>query len=331
VSQEADKTLSRFSPADFAEQVSAARARIRSSIVETPLEPVPGLVADLPVELFFKREDVQHTGSFKVRGAANKILSLTPAQRNAGVIAASNGNHGLAVAAAARRAGVSAEVFVSAHVSQSKAQRIEQMGAKIRRVGNDPLEAELAARRIAGELNKVFISPYNDLEVICGQGTIAAELVQQNNGLDAVYVAVGGGGLIGGIGGYLKGVSAETEVVGCWPENSPVMYESIRAGRITNIHERPTLSESTAGGLEPGSVTLPICEQVIDSSVLVSEDEIAEAMRRVHNLQGWMIEGAAAVAVAAFLKEAERYEGKSVAIVICGGNVSSEVLRRVGI
>jgi threonine dehydratase len=144
--------------------------------------------------------------------------------------------------------------------------------------------------------------------------------------LDAVFVAVGGGGLIGGIGAYLKCASPQTEAVGCWPENSPVLYESIKAGRILDVPERPTLSESTAGGLEPGCVTLEICAQVIDTSVLVSETEILDAMRKVRALKGWIIEGAAAVAVAGFLKNAARYKGKRVAVVICGANVSEKVL-----
>jgi threonine dehydratase len=161
---------------------------------------------------------------------------------------------------------------------------------------------------------------------MAGQGTIAVELLRQLPPLDAVFVAVGGGGFIGGIGAYLKYASPHTEVVGCWPENSPVLYESIKAGRILDVAEQPTLSESTAGGLESGSVTLEICSRVIDSSILVSETDILDAMRRVRALKGLVIEGAAAVAVAAFLKNAGRYKGKRVAVVICGANVSEKVL-----
>ncbi|HEX7286477.1 MAG TPA: pyridoxal-phosphate dependent enzyme, partial [Candidatus Angelobacter sp.] len=147
--------------------------------------------------------------------------------------------------------------------------------------------------------------------------------------IDAVFVAVGGGGLIGGIGAYLKHASPTTEVVGCWPQNSPVLHESIKAGKIIDVPEQPTLSESTAGGLEPGSITLEVCRQVIDHSVLVSEDEILSAMRRVRLAKGWMIEGAAAVALAAFLKEAQRYENKTVVILICGGNLSEAAKSRL--
>jgi len=309
--------------------VLAAHSRIRDSVLETPLEDVSAIFPEIPARIFFKLENLQHTGSFKLRGATNKILSLTPAQAAAGVIAASNGNHGIGVAAAAGRAGIAAEVYVSSHVSPGKAQRMEQLGARVHRAGDDPLAAEVAARAAAEQSGKVFISPYNDMEVLAGQGTIAVELLRQLPQIDAVFVAVGGGGLIGGIGAYMKHASPATEVVGCWPENSPVMYESIKAGKILDVPEQPTLSESTAGGLEPGSVTLEVCRRVIDHSILVSEDEILAAMRRVRSTKGWLIEGAAGVALAAFLKEAERYKNKTAVIVICGGNLSDEVKAQI--
>ncbi|HET9282510.1 MAG TPA: threonine/serine dehydratase [Candidatus Angelobacter sp.] len=319
-----------FSPAELAQMVQEAERRIRDYVIETPLEPVPDLLPDHSSHIFFKLENLQQTGSFKLRGATNKILSLDREQAAKGVIAASNGNHGLGVAAASKRAGIAAEVYVSSHVSPSKARRIEEYGVSIRRIGEDPLEAELAARSAAAEQGKIFISPYNDLEVMAGQGTIAVELCRRQPRIDAIFVAVGGGGLIGGIGAYMKHFLPQTEIVGCWPENSRVLYKSIKAGCIIDVPEQPTLSESTAGGLEQGSVTLEICRSVIDRSIMVSEDEILSAMLRVRDTRSWTIEGAAGVAVAAFLKEANRYQGKSVAVVICGGNLSAEVMRQLG-
>jgi threonine dehydratase len=316
--------------AKLAAQVIEAADRIRPVVVETPVEQIEGLAPDIEAEVFFKLENLQSTGSFKLRGASNKILSLSPAEAARGVIAASNGNHGLGIAVAAKAAGIAAEVYVSNHVSRSKARRIQEYGAHIKLIGNDPLEAELAARAAASQQGKVFISPYNDAQVMAGQGTIAVELLRQCPPFDAAFVAVGGGGLIGGIGAYLKHASPHTEVVGCWPDNSPVLYESIKAGRILDVAEQPTLSESTAGGLEPGSVTLEICSRVIDSSILVTEAEILNAMRAVRALRGWIIEGAAAVAMAAFLKNAGRYKGKRVAVIICGANVSEKVLSALG-
>jgi threonine dehydratase len=311
------------------EAILAAHRRISPFIRETPLEEVSLPTAGGHATAFLKLEHLQRTGSFKLRGASNKIAVLTPLQAAAGVVTASNGNHGLGVAAAAQARGIAAEVFVSAQVSPSKARRIEALGAHIRAAGDDPLAAELAARRAAGESGRTFISPYNDADVIAGQGTIGVELHNQLPDLDAVFVAVGGGGLIGGVGAYLKSVSPRTEIVGCWPENSPVLYECLRAGRIMEVAERPTLSESTAGGLEPESITFDVARSVIDRSVLVTEEEILSAMRMMLEHEHWVIEGAAAVALACFLKEADRNRGKRAVVILCGRNVSAEVLRRL--
>ncbi len=304
--------------------ILAAYERIQPYIRETPVEQSAGLGG-----AFLKLEHLQRTGSFKFRGASHKIALLTPEQAAAGVIAASNGNHGLGVAAAAQARAIPAEVYVSAQVSPSKARRIEAMGARIQVAGDDPLAAEVAARRAAEAQGKVFISPYNDADVVAGQGTIAVELHRQLPGIDAIFVAVGGGGLIAGIGSYLKAVSPRTEIVGCWPLNSPVLHACMQAGRIIDVAESPTLSESTSGGLEPGAITLELCQRVVDRAAFVSEAEILVAMRLVLHEEHWLIEGAAAVAVAAFLKDAERYAGKNVVVVICGRNVSPEVLGRV--
>lgn len=303
--------------------VWSAYGRIRALVRETPVEYSDELGASLKLEL------LQTTGSFKFRGAANRMALLAPEEARAGVVAASNGNHGLAVAAAARARGVAAEVFVSAQVSRAKARRIERLGARLRPVGAQPLDAERAARAAAARSGRVFLSPYNDREVMAGQGTIAVELLRQLPRIDAVFVAVGGGGLAGGIGACLRQASPDTEIVGCWPENSPVLYECMRAGRVCAVPERPTLSESTAGGLEPGSVTLDVCRRVIHRTVLVSEAEIAAAMQMVLATEHWLIEGAAAVAVAAFRKEAEQWRGKSAVIVLCGRNLSPEAFHRV--
>jgi threonine dehydratase len=301
------------------EAIEAAHERLRGTVRETPVEYSPDLGA------WLKLEHLQKTGSFKFRVACNKVSLLTPEQAAAGVVTASNGNHGLGVAAAAQARGVAAEVFVSSHVSPGKAARIEAHGAKLRRAGDDPLTAELAARRAAGESGRVFISPYNDRDVMAGQGTIAVELLRQLPEVGSVFVAVGGGGLIGGIGSYVKAARPEVEVVGCWPENSPVMWECMQAGRVVEVAERPTLSESTAGGLEPGSVTLDVCRRVIDRAVFVSEDEIRDAMRGLLRTEHWVVEGAAAVAVAAFRKSG----GRNAAIVLCGRNLSAEAFNLV--
>jgi threonine dehydratase len=306
-------------------RVEAARTRIYSVAKVTPVSEF-SMPHQPGTTLLVKREDLQTTGSFKVRGATNKVLSLTAEQASRRVITSSTGNHGLAVAAAARYRGIEAEVFVSQHVSEKKLDRMREYGARIRFAGDNPLQAELAARAEAEASGRTYISPYNDVEVVAGQGTIAAELLEQTAELDAVYVSVGGGGLISGIGCYLKQFSPKTEVVGCWPRSSRVMYECLQAGRIIEFPEEPTLSESTAGGVEPGSITFQLCQRVIDRRIVVSEEEILQAMRWARQL-GWHLEGAAGVALAAAIRDAERIT--ATAVIACGANTSPEVEKRL--
>jgi threonine dehydratase len=316
---------------DFCEwhaRITEAEARIYELVQRTPVVMIEGDPRFDGVRAFLKLEHLQRTGSFKLRGATNRVFSLSDAETAQGVVTSSTGNHALGVATAARHRGIGAEVFVSSQVSPKKLRLIEECGARLRQSGNNPLAAELAARAAATASARTYISPYNDLLVVAGQGTIGMELVQQVDSIDAIYVAVGGGGLIGGLGAFVKSVSPSTDIVGCWPENSRVMYECLRVGKVIEFPEHPTLSESTAGGVEPGSVTFELCQRVIDHRVLVSETEILEAMRWAHQW-GWMVEGAAGVAIAALIKEASRQQGKSVVVVSCGGNTSAEVLARL--
>jgi threonine dehydratase len=312
--------------ADSVNEITSAYERIRDIVRETPVEQSRYLTLLANCEVLLKLEHLQHTGSFKFRGAVSKITSLSNAQLRNGVVAASMGNHGLAVARAAQMRGVPAEIYLPKIVSPSKAQMIESFGARVIFYGDNCIHAETRARNVAKETGNIFVSPYNDLKVIAGQGTIGVELLRQLPAVKSVYVACGGGGLIAGIGTYLKAMNPEIEIVGCWPENSRVLYESLRAGCILDFPEQPTYSESTAGGIEQDSITLPICKEVIDRFVLVSETEIRDAMRMLLAQEHWLVEGAAGVAAAAFLKGHKRHQGEQVAILLCGRNISQEVL-----
>jgi threonine dehydratase len=315
-----------FNAPRMAALVSEAALRLGTCVRRTAVEPIDltGLVrSDSAPRTFAKLEQLQVTGSFKIRGATNKLMSLTPESAAAGVIAASTGNHGLAVATAAVALGIDAEIFLSRTVSEGKRDKIQRAGARIRVVGEDPLTAELAARAEATASGRSYISPYNDPMVIAGQGTLAVELAEQLPKLDAVLIAVGGGGLIGGVGAYFRHHLPQTRIIGCWPENSPVLYECLRAGQFVTVPERPTLSDSTAGDLEPGAITLALAQQVVDAGMLVSEEQIAAAMRVAQD-QGWRIEGAAGVALAALIARADEFAGQTVAVIFCGGNRAAD-------
>lgn len=301
-----------------------AHQAIRPQVTVTPMLFSPTLSRRLACEVWLKGEHLQHTGSFKFRGASNKLRLLDDAARREGVITASSGNHGQGMALAGHLSGVPVTVYAAQSASPLKLDAIRAWGAQVITLDSDPLSVEMAAAEAARRQGKTFVSPYNDPDVIAGQGTIALEMLEQQPPLDAVFVAVGGGGLISGIGTVLKNLSPETRIIGCWPAAAPAMYAALRAQRIVDIEESDTLSDGTAGGLEPGSITFPLCAQVIDECVLVSEEEIRHAMREVARCERWMIEGAAGVAAAALLQQADAWKGKRVGVILCGRNITLE-------
>ena len=310
-------------------EVLRAEQCIRPHIRETPLDYSASLSALSHCHAYVKLENVQYTGSFKVRGALNKLLSLTPEQRTQGVVTASSGNHGAAVAYGLHKLGVQGTVFVPEHASAVKVEAIQRLGAHVYMYGEDSVLTEAFARQYARSKSMVYISPYNDPQVIGGQGTIAVELARQLDRIDTIFVALGGGGLICGIAAYLKTLSAQVRVVGCSPSNSPVMIESLKAQHIVEIPSLPTLSDGTAGGVEADAITFPLCQQLVDEYALVSEEEIKDAMKLFMQTHHMLIEGAAGVALAACLQHRERLQGQNVVIVICGANISLQTLKTI--
>ena len=311
------------------QMVSEAAERIRPFIRQTILDSSNFYSQRTGSDVYFKCENLQHTGSFKVRGGLNKILSLSAAERASGIVVASTGNHGVACAFAMQQVGASGIVFVPETAVATKLAAIRRQGAEIRTFGTDSTETEAHARAFATENGMTYVSPYNDPLVIGGQGTIAFELLQQLHNLDAVVVSVGGGGLIGGIASYLKEVKPAVQVIGCSPENSQVMAQSVAAGELLDLPSLPTLSDGTAGGVEPGSITFPLCRDFVDQYVSVTEDEIAASLREFMGAHHMLIEGSAAVAIAAFLKIAGQFEKTRIAIVLCGANISLDTLKEI--
>ncbi len=303
------------------DDIDRAAARIQPHIHTTPLERSSLTGA---FELQFKCEHLQKTGSFKLRGAMNRLMALDDEQLSSGVIAASSGNHGQGVALAAKTTGATATIYVPDGASPMKLAAIEALGARLVKVAGDGLESELLAREAAESSGQVFVSPYNDPLVIAGQGTIGKELTAQHASLNAVFVAVGGGGLISGIATYLKAHNPDVRIYGCWPENSPAMHTCIETGQIQDVPEQPTLSDGTAGGIEPDTITFEACRRLIDEHVLVSESEIAHAMRLIAVHERWIVEGAAGVALAACLQKAGELKDQAVAVVLCGRNIDQD-------
>ena len=318
---------------DMQSEVLAAARRIEGYVRRTPVERSGVLSAAGGCDAFLKLENQQLTGSFKLRGAMNKLLTLDEEQRRRGVVAASTGNHGAAVACGATALGCQALIFAPSSAMKSKLEVIETFGAQIRLEGQDCIEGETAARAFAEAEGLEYISPYNDPMVIAGQGTVGLELEDQVPDLDMVFISVGGGGLISGTGGYLSAAHRAVEVIGASPSNSAVMAASLREGRILDLPSDPTLSDGTAGGVEADSITFELCQQIIDDFVLVSEDAIADGVRTIAHKHHNMVEGAAGTAVAAFMEmarnQADRLRGKNIAIVLCGAHIDAEVFRGI--
>ncbi len=309
--------------------ILAARDRLRPYVRETPCDVSLALSARHAADVWLKCEHLQHTGSFKARGAAHKLLCLTTEERTAGVVTASSGNHGAGTAWAGCALGVPMLVFVPHGASPTKVDMIRRYGADVQMHGTDGLDTELFARQFGVEHGKTYVSPYNDLEVIAGQGTVGLEMAEQMGHVDTVIVAVGGGGLVSGVAAYLKAQMPNVTVIAALPERSPVMALSVRAGRIVECASEPTLSDGTAGGIEPHAITFELCRELVDDWVLVSEGEIAGAMRDFIAEHHQLVEGAAAVALAALVRCAHALRGKRIAVVLCGGNVSLDTLRQV--
>ncbi|HEX4045915.1 MAG TPA: threonine/serine dehydratase [Gammaproteobacteria bacterium] len=312
---------------DIKNEVLAAEKRIRSYVRETPLDYSIALSHATKTNVFLKCENLQYTGAFKVRGAMNKLLSLSPSQKEQGVVTASSGNHGAAVAFGLSKLNIHGKVFVPENASPTKVDNIRNYNVPLEFFATDCMQTEIHALEYAKQHNMIYVSPYNDPQVIGGQGTIGLELTNQLSQIDAVLVPIGGGGLISGIAGFLKSVSPKTKMIGCLPKNSPVMAESVKSGHIINMETLPTLSDATAGGIEPGSITFEICQNYVDDYILVSEEEIKNAIISLIKTQHLLIEGAAGVALAALLKNAQQFHGKNVVVILSGANISLEALK----
>ena len=284
--------------------------RIRGVVPVTPLVRADVLSSALDCNVFLKLEQLHPAGSFKVRGAANKLLAMKNARS---VVAASTGNHGLAVASIAQRLGIRATIVLPE--SSNFAESIEAYGACVVRHRGDIVGTEHAARELAAREGSPFISPYNDADVIAGQGTIGLEIMRQLPDVDAVFVSVGGGGLAAGVGAVLP---RDVALIACSPEHAPAMHHLIRGER--EVVEQPTLSTSTAGGIERDAMTIEVCRSVIREFHLVSEEEIANAMQLLFDAEHWFVEGAAALGLAALQRQKDAFTGRNVVLVLCGRN-----------
>jgi threonine dehydratase len=314
---------------NFPDKVREAYGRIASDIRRTPIEYSESLSRVTGARVYVKWECDQITGSFKLRGALNKLRSLSDADRGRGVVSASTGNHGLAISHASRLEGVGLKLFLPETAAEVKRKRIEAMGVDVEVRGASCDKAEAIAREFAGRTGRVFVSPYNDWDIVFGAGTVGLELSDDLSRFEDVLVPVGGGGLIAGIAGFLKATRPETRIIGVEPGTSAFMAASIAAGRLVEIDEKDSIADAVAGGIEPGAITFPLCRDLVDFIEEVPEPLISRAIALVHEHHGRMVEGAGALPFAALLHSPAKWRDRTVVAVVSGGNVSPERFRAI--
>lgn len=314
---------------DFAGKVRQAYARIKADIRRTPVEYSEPLSRETGARVYVKWECDQHTGSFKLRGALNKLRSLAAEERARGVVSASTGNHGLAISHASMLEGVGLKLFLPETAAEVKRARIAAMGVDVEVRGASCEKTEAIAREFAGRTGRVFVSPYNDWDIVFGAGTVGLELAEDLARFDDVFVPVGGGGLIAGLAGFLKAVRPGVRIVGVEPVTSAFLAASIAAGRLVDIEETESVADAVAGAIEPGSITFPLCRDLVDSIACVPESRIVQAMALVQEHHGRMVEGAGALPIAALLESPQISRGRTVVAVVSGANIAPDRFRAI--
>lgn len=310
------------------DDIRVAAGRFGGAVRRTPLLPSVSLSELVGADVWLKAENLQHTGSFKLRGAVNRIAALTDDERQRGVIAASAGNHAQGVAVAARSRGVPATIVMPRTTPIAKVEATRGYGAAVVLHSESYDDAATEALRLAGERGLVVVPAFNDPLIVAGQGTIGLEIAEQMPDVELVLVPVGGGGLAAGIAVALAALVPSARVVGVQVEAAPGVARSLAAGRIVDVPPRPTIAEGVAVGA-PGSVTFPLLQHHLAEVVTVSEDDVAQAMLLLVERTKLVVEGAGAVGVAALLARKVGVGGRRVAVVLSGGNVDINMIARI--
>jgi threonine dehydratase len=281
--------------------------------------------------VYLKLENLQVTHSFKVRGVINKLLSLTSEEKARGVVTASAGNHGQAVAFGAKELGFRAKIVVPTNTPKVKVDGILQFGAELVQYGGTYPEAERKAKELALLEGRLYISPYNDELIVAGHGTIGMEILEELPNVDMVVVPVGGGGLISGLSIAVKSLKPTVKVFGVQSAAVPIMFESLKSGEIVkpHRHEAKTIAEGLSGGVERGSITFGIVQEYVDEFFLVREESIRHAVYLLWENEKQVVEGSGAAPVALLFENKDLFVGKTVALVLTGGNIDDSLLQSV--
>ncbi|MFX1544416.1 MAG: threonine/serine dehydratase [Promethearchaeota archaeon] len=310
------------------ESIQKAKKTIKKYVKATPLVRSYSLSERCQGQVYLKLENQQHTNSFKVRGALNRMSQLKARERRKGVVTASSGNHAQGVAYASQQLDIPATIVVPNEVSKAKLKKVREFDVEVV-LGGGFDEVEAKAREMAKTEKLTYVSPYNDYAVMAGQGTIGLEIIEEIDDFDTIIVPVGGGGLIAGIAVAVKSIRPETQVIGVQTQGSATMYESWLAGEVVEIEESETLAEAFLGGVEKGSLTLDVIMNYVDDIVLADEETVADAIRLLWIEEKQVIEGAGATAISPLLETPDRFSGHTVVCVVSGGNIDKSLFDRI--
>ena len=306
--------------------VEAAARRLHGHVLETPCQPSRTLGEMAGCRVFLKFENHQFTASFKERGALNRIAQLTEQERGRGVLAVSAGNHAQGVAYHAQRLGIPATIVMPRFAPTVKVDNTRRFGAEVVLEGDTFDDARSHGLKLAVQRSLVVVHPYDDLAVAAGQGTLGIEMLAQQPDIDTLVVAVGGGGLISGVATAARAIKPGIEVVGVQTERFPAVWNAVHAG------QRECGQATIADGIavkHPGSLTLPLIRERVDDVLLVGEDDIEQAIVLLLEIEKTVVEGAGAVGLAALLRHRERFTGRTVGLILCGGNIEPLVLAEI--
>jgi threonine dehydratase len=311
------------------QNIQSAQKTIAPYAKSTPLIRSKFLSELCSADVYLKLENLQVTHSFKIRGVINKLLNLTSEEKARGVVTASAGNHGQAVAFGARELGFKAKIVVPTNTPKVKVDGIKQYGAELVLYGATLPEAERKAKELAQIEGRLYISPYNDELIVAGHGTIGLEVLKELPNVEVVVVPVGGGGLISGVSIALKCLKPNVQVLGVQSAAVPIMFESLKSGEIVKAHrhEAKTIAEGLSGGVERGSITFPMVQQYVDDMFLVREESIRHAVYLLWENEKQVMEGSGAAAAALLLENKDLFVGKTVALVLTGGNIDDSLFQ----
>lgn len=311
------------------QHIRAARERIAGKVERTPCALSQSLSERAGHPVHLKLEHHQTTGAFKLRGASNAIAALSPEEKSRGVVAASTGNHGRALAHAAELEGIRAVICMSRLVPENKLDAIRRLGADIRIVGNSQDDAQQEVDRLVTEEGLVMLPPFDHPDIVAGQGTLGLEIMEQVPDAACVLVPLSGGGLAAGVAAAVKGVSPGTKVIGISMARGAAMKASLDAGRPVQVEELPTLADSLGGGIGlDNQLTFAMCRDLLDDVVLLSEDEIAAGIRHAYEEEREIVEGAGAVGIGALLAGKVKVSGRTV-LILSGRNIDMSLHRRI--